>query len=208
MRGRVLDVADATRVGLISGADDRRYRYGLQELRSASPRIGQDVDFEPAGGEARDVYAIAPTVAQVGRPQRDWLSFYLSPNGRLSRREYWLYGVLAIFVSTLLIGWIPIVGQVFTLVTSWAGIAIAFKRCHDVGRSGWWLFLPLVPAIISAIGMGIAAGSVNPTPGTAIAVVFGLIWLGLSVWLFFAILVRRGEAGPNRFGPDPLAAPL
>ena len=208
MRGKVLDIADAAKPGLISGEDNQRYRYTLTDLRSAAPRTGQEVDFEPSGTDARDVYAIGLTLPAVTIPERDWVSFYLSPTGRISRRDYWLYGVLAIFASSLLVGWIPILGQIFTLATSWAGIAIAFKRCHDVGRSGWWLFLPLVPAAIAVIGGIIAGASNNAVPGIAMATVFGLIWLGLSVWLIFAVLIRRGDEGPNRFGPAPAATPL
>lgn len=76
---------------------------------------------------------------------------YADFNGRATRPEYWWF-VLFQFVAYLVLGAISdwAVG-VFWLVTLLPGIAVAVRRLHDTGRSGWWLllgFIPLVGALV------------------------------------------------------------
>lgn len=217
MRGRVLAVAEAGAAGLVAGEDGQRYRYGLTDLRSAAPLAGQEVDFRtdpdagpsPESPVAREVYLILgphplPTVPATGGPQRDWAAFYLSPTGRVGRGDYWLYGVLVLFAVNLFLAWIPILGQIVSLAAGWSGLALAIRRCHDVDRSGWWIWLPLVSLLGAIVAGGLAALQDDTSAAIAIASLSGLVWFVTSLWVLFAILVRRGEPGDNRFGPPPL----
>ena len=225
MRGRVLAIAEAARPGLIAGDDGRRYAYGLTDLRSAAPRTGETVDFEiepesgvsadPARpiGTARDLYLI-PGIAPVfiegpaqsvplhGTLRPDWTRFYLSPNGRVALGDYWLYGFLVLFAVNLLLGWIPLFGQIASLVAAWAGIALAIKRCHDVNRSGWWSWLPIAPLVAGLPAIPLALSNAGDA-AVAVAVVCSLLALVSGAWLFFAVLIRRGDPGDNRYGPPP-----
>ncbi|TXM65960.1 DUF805 domain-containing protein [Methylobacterium sp. WL12] len=222
MRGRVLAVAEASAPGLVAGDDGRRYAYGLTDLRSAAPRAGEAVDFqvEPGSGDsarpigtARDLYLIpgvvpafaeAPThpVALHGAPKPDWTRFYLSPNGRVALGDYWLYGFLVLFAVNLLLGWIPVFGQIASLVAAWAGIALATKRCHDVNRSGWWSWLPIVPLVAGLAAVPLALSNAGDA-AVAVVVVSSLLALIAGAWLFFAVLIRQSDPGDNRFGPPP-----
>ena len=222
MRGRVLAVAEASAPGLVAGDDGRRYAYGLTDLRSAAPRVGDAVDFqvEPGSGDsarligtARDLYLIhgiapvfaeAPThpVARHGAHKPDWTRFYLSPNGRVALGDYWLYGFLVLFTVNLLLGWIPVFGQIASLVAAWAGIALATKRCHDVNRSGWWSWLPIAPLVAGLAAVPLALSNAGDV-AVAVIVVCGLLALIVGAWLFFAVLIRQGDPGDNRFGPPP-----
>lgn len=205
MRGRVLSVAGGTAWGVISGEDGRRYQYGLTDLRSAAPQAGQEVDFQAATDKAREIYAIGgfvPAVAAAGA-KRDWVAFYMSPDGRVARGDYWLYGFLVILGVNTIVGWVPIIGQIVVLITTWASIALAFKRSHDVDRSGWWTMVPAVPMVLSVLCaiLGIAG---NSTSIYVLAALFGLVSFGAGLWVLIAILARRGDPGPNRFGHPPL----
>ena len=40
-----------------------------------------------------------------------------------------------------------IIGPILSLLTAWAIMAIAIKRVHDRGQSGWWLLLTLIPGV-------------------------------------------------------------
>lgn len=216
MRGKVLTVASATGPGIISGDDGVRYQFDLRALRSAAPYPGQEVDFEAAGGAAQSVYAIAGSGGAhppaFTLPERDWVQFYLSPSGRITRRDYWLFGFLVIFAVNLLLGWIPIIGQLITLVTIWPSIAVAFKRLHDRSMPGWWIFVPSIPTIIGALILGLGIGMMANESGggsvamTAIGGVLLLIGFVASLWIIFGVLARRGVPGPNQYGPDPLPA--
>ncbi|GJD45265.1 hypothetical protein AFCDBAGC_3136 [Methylobacterium cerastii] len=222
MRGRVLAVAEASAPGLVAGDDGRRYAYGLTDLCSAAPHAGEAVDFqvEPGSGDsarpigtARDLYLIpgvvpafpeAPThpVALHGAARPDWTRFYLSPNGRVALGDYWLYGFLVLFAVNLLLGWIPVFGQIASLVAAWAGIALATKRCHDVNRSGWWSWLPIVPLVAGLAAVPLALSNAGDA-AVAVVVVCSLLALIAGAWLFFAVLIRQGDPGDNRFGPPP-----
>lgn len=206
MRGRILGAATTAQPGVISSEDGRRYHYTVGDMRGMPGRAGQDVDFEPQGSDAREIYVVGIALPAVVGAKRDWVSFYLSPSGRLSRREYWLYGFLVILIANILIGWIPIIGQIFTLVTSWASIAIAAKRFHDVDRSGWWMLAPAVPMALAGIGLLMTLERSTEGVGFTLAVIFGLVALGTNLWILFGVLIRAGDAGPNRFGPAPVPA--
>ena len=39
-----------------------------------------------------------------------------------------------------IIGYIPTIARPFVY---WFFIAQCVKRCHDIGKSGWWMFIPL-----------------------------------------------------------------
>lgn len=205
MRGRVLASASVSEAGLIAGDDGQRYRFAGSDTRNGLPRPGQEVDFEIAGGNAAGIYIVAaPTVVDPA-VSRGWLSFYFNPTGRVSRRQYWLYGVLVTFVASLLLGWVPVVGQIIGLATFWSSIALSCKRCHDVGRSGWWSFVPPLPLAAAVVTAIIEATIDSSGTGT---VILGLVTVGCYLWLLTAIYIRRGDPGPNRFGPDPIGVPI
>jgi uncharacterized membrane protein YhaH (DUF805 family) len=199
MRGKVLAPPEGASNGLISGDDGQRYEFRFDQARNGPPRAGQDVDFKVVSGMATAIY-ITGTPALAISDAESWLNFYFNPTGRVSRRAYWLYGFLVLFVVSIVLGWIPIVGQLVTLVTAWAGIALSWKRCHDVGRSGWWTFLPVAPLL--AMIVTLVRDLANGSSGGGL-VILGLVTFACYMWMFFAIYVRRGDPGPNRFGPAP-----
>ena len=93
------------------------------------------------------------------------LSKYIDFEGRAVRSEYW-YWVLAIVLLSIVLAIIegaviaaalgfepfaPEAGQPLRMVMGLAillpTLAVAVRRLHDVDRSGWWLFLQLVPVV-------------------------------------------------------------
>src|ERR1700755_3294348 len=83
---------------------------------------------------------------------KDGFGKYATFSGRSSRSAYWywaLFGFLAGVVATIIdlaIG-TRIVSVIVTLALLLPGIAVSFRRLHDVGRSGWWVLIALVPFI-------------------------------------------------------------
>ena len=84
------------------------------------------------------------------------LKNYANFNGRATRAEFW-YFVLVNFIISFILTIIDnaIFGSsVFSLIYSIAlfipSLAIGARRLHDIGKSGWWQLIGLIP-IIGAI---------------------------------------------------------
>lgn len=67
---------------------------------------------------------------------------YVTFEGRANRSEYW-YWVL----FTSIIGWIPFIGYIASLVFMLPSLAVAVRRLHDIGKSGWWYLFVLIPIV-------------------------------------------------------------
>ena len=205
MQGTVLAAPARDRAGMIGGNDGQRYRFVAAALQNGDAYEGQSVDFQAHGGEAHDIYVVR-SAGPLGRVagKRDWVSFYLSPKGRASRREYWLLGVLPVTLVSVALGWIPLVGWALTVAAFWALLALGIKRFHDRGYSGWWSVAGIIPGIAGSALLISWLVSSNPKDLEAASwayVIAGIIFV-LQMAL---VLLRRGQPGPNKYGPDPEA---
>ena len=72
---------------------------------------------------------------------------YANFSGRSRRSEYWWaslgIAILGAVITTVLadLSWI------WTLVTLVPGISICVRRLHDIGKSGWWYLINLIPLV-------------------------------------------------------------
>jgi uncharacterized membrane protein YhaH (DUF805 family) len=75
-------------------------------------------------------------------------SKYVSFGGRARRSEFWWFFLLVslVYVAVVLTELHPVVlvALVLCLIPY---LAVAVRRLHDTGRSGWWLLLNLVPLL-------------------------------------------------------------
>jgi uncharacterized membrane protein YhaH (DUF805 family) len=87
------------------------------------------------------------------------LKNYTNFSDRARRKEYWmafLFNVIFAFIMIILdhifgivitgVGYGPLY-IIYGLALLIPGIAVTIRRLHDTGRSGWWLFIGLVPFI-------------------------------------------------------------
>lgn len=82
------------------------------------------------------------------------LNEYTVFNGRARRSEYW-YFVLFSIITTVLLTFISIViGDnrkllvvLYNLAVFLPTAAVSIRRLHDIGKSGWWWLLYLIPII-------------------------------------------------------------
>jgi uncharacterized membrane protein YhaH (DUF805 family) len=88
----------------------------------------------------------------------DVLKKYAVFHGRARRKEYWMFVLFNLLISIVLgildnvLGTVTEAGQgllglVYSLAVLIPGLAVAVRRLHDTGRSGWWLLIGLIPCL-------------------------------------------------------------
>lgn len=90
----------------------------------------------------------------------DWfvkcMQNYANFNGRARRKEYWFF-ILVQFLITFVIGLVlgfilpeslmSIINIILSLVFLVPSLAVGARRLHDIGKSGWFLLLGLIPLV-------------------------------------------------------------
>jgi uncharacterized membrane protein YhaH (DUF805 family) len=134
-----------------------------------------------------DTNRFQPPSAELDLPRSgqkpDLKALYTSYSGRISRKVFWIYGVLLMMVGALVV--FGIIGAVYSasetlglilavpayIAMLWVSFAMQVKRWHDRNKSGWWVLIGFIPVI-------------------------GGIWALIETGFL------RGTVGPNRFGDD------
>jgi len=82
------------------------------------------------------------------------LQNYATFKGRASRSEYW-YFVLFNIIFSIALGYVsgvvnlPILYTIYSLALLIPSIAVAVRRMHDVGKSGWFILIPIYDLILA-----------------------------------------------------------
>lgn len=98
---------------------------------------------------------------------------YANFSGRASRSEYWLFILFTFIVSFVLVlidmaagtydahSRHGLLSGIFSLIVIIPSLAVGVRRLHDIDKSGWWLFISIIPII-----GGIYLFVLNCTKGT------------------------------------------
>ena len=148
------------------------------------------------------------------------LTQYVGFSGRARRSEYW-YWVLATILAGIVVGIVEIMlgvgsgssgplSSFLNLAVFLPGLAVAFRRLHDTGRSGWWIGGFYIGLLVFAIIIGVLFGaSLSSEAGTAgaasmgvVAIIFGV---GALIYMIALLVFFCGDSdvGPNKYGPNP-----
>lgn len=112
----------------------------------------------------------------------DFTWMYFSTNGRISRKQFWIYNLLlnvpfiafalscGAFLSENSANEAIIVAQ---LVLFWPSVSVQAKRWHDRGKSAAWILIGLVPIIG-------------------------------GLWTLIELGILSGQEGDNEYGASPL----
>ena len=83
--------------------------------------------------------------------------------GRAQRREFWCFGLVACIVALALLAIdiatdtydrevrLGLLSGIFVLAILLPSIAVGVRRLHDMGKSGWWWLISLIPFIGSIV---------------------------------------------------------
>lgn len=82
------------------------------------------------------------------------LQNYATFKGRASRSEHWYFVLFNIIFSIALsyvsgVVNLPILYTIYSLALLIPSIAVAVRRMHDVGKSGWFILIPIYGLILA-----------------------------------------------------------
>jgi len=88
------------------------------------------------------------------------LKKYTVFSGRARRKEYWMFVLFNEIFSFVAVGLDFLLGQImgrdggfglflilYSLAITLPSLAVAVRRLHDIGKSGWWFFITFVPLV-------------------------------------------------------------
>jgi uncharacterized membrane protein YhaH (DUF805 family) len=70
-------------------------------------------------------------------------------DGRARRSEYWWFFLVNVIVTNGLQFISPTIGMIASLALLIPSIAVGVRRMHDVGKSGWFLLIPIYNIILA-----------------------------------------------------------
>jgi uncharacterized membrane protein YhaH (DUF805 family) len=126
--------------------------------------------------------------------QVDWSELFFSASGRAARSPSL---IAAAILLGLAVSYEAVVPTTLHWLTGWfvypalfyCGACVLSKRLHDRGRSGWWAALILFAIV-----------AVWPQPSGF----FDFLFVAVLIWAGVELGAMPGEAGTNRYGPNPL----
>jgi len=84
----------------------------------------------------------------------DAIKKYAVFSGRVSRREYWMFFLFNLLINIILlfVGYVTfgekgmkLFSNIYGLVILSPALAVTIRRLHDIGKSGWWVLISLIP---------------------------------------------------------------
>ena len=127
-----------------SQQSEQTYSYG------SSQQSQPQQDYSYGGGQQVEAIQIC-------------FSKYATFEGRARRSEYWFYTLfiwavqmILYILGIIILGKSPedgtnILMSIFSLATLVPSLAVFWRRMHDIGKSGAWFFLNLVPCVGSIV---------------------------------------------------------
>lgn len=147
-------------------------------------------------------------------PDQGWRQMFFRWDNRLNRKRYFLRLMLVqlIFVSVSMLTMllprdiVPFLGLALGIAWLIPICMLCVRRCHDLGRSGWFLIKTAIPILgmIWCIKY-LLRSSDDDSPilsSTVFVIVLGLPFVGILVWIY--LMCADGMRGGNEYGPDPL----
>ncbi|WP_281231437.1 DUF805 domain-containing protein [Flavobacterium gelatinilyticum] len=97
---------------------------------------------------------------------------YANFNGRARRKEYWMFVLVNMIISIPLNYILPLavtpslafLGTIYSLAVLVPSIAVGVRRMHDVGKSGWFILIPIYNLILACTEGERGANAYGPDP--------------------------------------------
>jgi uncharacterized membrane protein YhaH (DUF805 family) len=97
------------------------------------------------------------------------LKKYADFNGRARRKEYWYFTLVSILISIVLTiiemkMKVAHIDSLYSLAVLLPSIAVGVRRMHDVGKSGWFILIPIYNLILACTEGNKGTNEYGPDP--------------------------------------------
>ena len=93
----------------------------------------------------------------VEATKKAYIENYANFSGKTNRADFW-WAVLGVFLLSMVVSIVGgmifgnqngtnILSSIWSLVTLIPGLALEVRRLHDIGKSGWWILIGLIPIV-------------------------------------------------------------
>jgi uncharacterized membrane protein YhaH (DUF805 family) len=147
------------------------------------------------------------------------LTQFFGFRGRARRSEYW-YWILATILVAIVIAIIEALmgmgtdasgplSTAFNLAIFFPGLAVTFRRLHDIGRTGWWIGGFYLALFIVALFAGLMMAASLGGGGTSSFAAAGasMLLAGLAILIYAIVMLvflcTDSQHGPNKYGANP-----
>jgi uncharacterized membrane protein YhaH (DUF805 family) len=138
----------------------------------------------------------------------NWVHLFTSFEGRITRQPFWIAWAVfvAIEIAISFSGgddarW----GSALDLMLVYPQLAVCAKRGHDRNSPIWVVGLFFaVGAVLDVFLLGGWITNADVANATPLMLAFLIPYAVFGLALIIDLGFRRGTAGPNRYGPDPL----
>lgn len=97
---------------------------------------------------------------------------YVSFSGRARRKEYWMFFLINIIITYGIMGIgmalestsVMMLANLYSLALLLPSLAVAVRRMHDVGKSGWFILIPIYNLILLCTNGNIGSNEYGPDP--------------------------------------------
>jgi uncharacterized membrane protein YhaH (DUF805 family) len=82
------------------------------------------------------------------------LQNYATFTGRARRSEYWYFALFSTIISIVLMmvgAWmnLSMISNLYSIAVLLPSIAVGVRRMHDVGKSGWFILIPIYNLVLA-----------------------------------------------------------
>ncbi|MBX2854590.1 MAG: DUF805 domain-containing protein [Rhodobacteraceae bacterium] len=134
---------------------------------------------------------------------------YFTFSGRATRLEFWFFQIF-LCIGGVLLWWIEAIATrssplilwlVFAVATLLPSYAAAWRRLHDIGRTGWWSLNTVVAWGVFPFLDILRLTDIHSLSGVAAQIAFAII-VAINLMVFIWLL-SPSQPGGNKYGPEP-----
>ena len=110
---------------------------------------------------------MSPKYVGFGEAVTLFFSNYTNFKARSTRSEYWYIWLFSFLVGILITvvqyaTGLKFLSLIWSLATLLPGLGLSIRRMHDIGKSGWWILINLIPIVGAIIFIVFAATASGP----------------------------------------------